>query len=38
MAYQPWFNPDLQSIAGLNSAMVFGENIQLATGVNHQIA
>jgi hypothetical protein len=38
MAYQPWFNPDLQSIAGLNSAMVFGENIQFATGVNHQIA
>jgi hypothetical protein len=38
MAYQPWYNPDLQSIAGLNSAMVFGENIQFATGVNHQIA
>jgi hypothetical protein len=36
--FQPWANPDPQSVAGLNSAMVYGENIQFATGVNHQIA
>jgi hypothetical protein len=36
--YQPWANPDPQSVAGLNSAMVYGENIQFCTGVNHQIA
>src|ERR1700692_4647356 len=36
--FQPWANPDPQSVAGLTSAMVYGENIQCATGVNHQIA
>ena len=36
--YQPWANPDPQSIVGLNSAMVYGENIQFVTGVNHQVA
>lgn len=36
--YQPWVNPDPQSVAGLNSAMVYGENIQFTTGVNHQVA
>ena len=36
--FQPWENPDPQSIAGLNSVMCYGENIQFATGVNHQIA
>jgi hypothetical protein len=36
--FQPWANPDPQSVAGLNSAMVYGENIQFCTGVNHQIA
>lgn len=36
--YQPWPSPDPQSVAGLNSAMVFGENVQCAVGVNHQIA
>jgi hypothetical protein len=36
--FQPWANPDPQSVAGLNSAMVYGENIQFTTGVNHQIA
>ncbi len=35
--YQPWANPDPQSVAGLNSAMVYGENIQFTTGVNHQV-
>lgn len=37
-SFQPWANPDPQSVAGLNSAMVYGENIQFCTGVNHQIA
>jgi hypothetical protein len=37
-SFQPWGNPDPQSVAGLNSAMVYGENIQFATGLNHQIA
>jgi hypothetical protein len=36
--FQPWANPAPQSVAGLNSAMVYGENIQFCTGVNHQIA
>jgi len=36
--FQPWANPDPQSVAGLNSQMVYGENIQFCTGVNHQIA
>jgi hypothetical protein len=36
--FQPWANPDPQSVAGLNSAMVYGENIQFCTGVNHQVA
>ena len=36
--YQPWANPDPQSVAGLNSQMVYGENIQFCAGVNHQIA
>ena len=36
--YQPWANPDPQSIAGLNAAMVYGENLAFTTGVNHQIA
>jgi hypothetical protein len=35
--YQPWENPDPQSIPGLNSAMVYGENIQCVAGVNHQV-
>lgn len=37
-SFQPWANPDPQSIVGLNSAMIYGENIQFCTGVNHQIA
>jgi hypothetical protein len=36
--FQPWANPDPQSVAGLNAAMVYGENIAFTTGVNHQIA
>jgi hypothetical protein len=36
--FQPWAKPDPQSVAGLNSAMVYGENIQFATGLNHQVA
>ena len=36
--FQPWANPDTQSVAGLNSAMVYGENIQVAVGLNHQVA
>jgi hypothetical protein len=36
--YQPWANPDPQSVVGLNSSMVYGENIQFTTGVNHQVA
>jgi hypothetical protein len=36
--YQPWVNPDPQSVVGLNSAMVYGENIRFTTGVNHEIA
>lgn len=35
--YQPWANPDPQSVAGLNSAMVYGQNIQCAVGVNHAV-
>lgn len=38
MSFQPWENPDPQSIEGLNSAMVYGENIQFAVGLNHQVA
>lgn len=38
MPFQPWANPDPQSVAGLNSAMVYGENIQVAVGLNHQVA
>lgn len=38
MGFQPWDNPDPQSVAGLNSAMVYGENIQFAVGLNHQVA
>lgn len=37
-SFQPWGNPDPQSIAGLNSSMVYGENVQFAVGINHQIA
>ncbi|HVP00894.1 MAG TPA: hypothetical protein VMT15_22660 [Bryobacteraceae bacterium] len=36
--YQPWANPDPQSVAGLNSAMIYGENIAVVAGLNHQIA
>jgi hypothetical protein len=36
--FQPWNNPDPQTIAGLNSQMVYGENIQFCAGLNHQIA
>ena len=36
-SFQPWGNPD-RSVAGLNSAMVYGENIQFTTGLNHRIA
>jgi hypothetical protein len=36
--FQPWANPDTQSVAGLNSAMVYGENLQFAVGLNHQVA
>jgi hypothetical protein len=38
MAYTPWQNPDPQSIAGMNSVVVFGENFQAAVGLNHQLA
>jgi hypothetical protein len=38
MSFQPWGNPDPQSIAGLNSAMGYGENLQFTTGLNHQVA
>src|SRR5438105_11832347 len=38
MAYTPWQNPDPQSIAGLNSVVVYGENFQAAIGLNHQLA
>jgi hypothetical protein len=38
MSFQPWENPDPQSIAGLNSQKVYGENIQFTTGLNHQVA
>jgi hypothetical protein len=37
-SFQPWANPDPQSIAGLNSSMVYGENVQFAVGINHQVA
>jgi hypothetical protein len=37
-SFQPWANPDPQSVAGLNSAMVYGENLQFTTGMNHQVA
>jgi len=36
--FQSWNNPDPQTISGLNSQMVYGENIQFAAGLNHQIA
>jgi hypothetical protein len=36
--FQPWNNPDPQTITGLNSQVVYGENIQFAAGLNHQIA
>jgi len=35
--YQPWANPVPQSEAGLNSQMVYGENIQFTAGLNHQV-
>jgi hypothetical protein len=38
MAYTPWQNPDPQSIAGMNSVVVYGENFQAAVGLNHQVA
>lgn len=38
MSFQPWGNPDPQSVAGLNSAMVYGENLQFTAGLNHQVA
>jgi hypothetical protein len=38
MAFQPWEKPDPQSVAGLNSAMVYGQNIQFTVGLNHQVA
>lgn len=37
-SFQPWANPDPQSVAGLNSQMVYGENLQFTTGMNHQVA
>jgi hypothetical protein len=36
--FQPFANPDPQTVTGLNSAMVYGENIQYAVGLNHQVA
>jgi hypothetical protein len=38
MSFQPWGKPDPQSVAGLNSAMVYGQNIQFTVGLNHQVA
>jgi hypothetical protein len=37
-SFQPWANPDPQSVAGLNSQMVYGENLQFTAGMNHQVA
>jgi hypothetical protein len=37
-SFQPWANPDPQSVAGLNSQMIYGENLQFTTGMNHQVA
>ena len=38
MSFQPWAKPDPQSTAGLNSAMVYGQNMQFTVGLNHQVA
>jgi len=37
-SYVPWPKPDPQAIVGLNSVMVYGENMQAAAGLNHQLA
>ena len=35
---QPLGIPSAQGLVGLNSTMVYGENIQTAVGINHQLA
>jgi hypothetical protein len=37
MSFQPWGKPDPQSTAGLNSATVYGQNMQFTVGLNHQV-
>jgi len=36
--YDPWPPPQTTAMLGMNGMMVYGENLQFATGLNHQAA